>query len=153
MDDEAEQRHPVARSAGGARNARRRLRASALPTAGLLVVTALAGTGAWGQEETDPVGAAKALGSPIDISDPEHVARGSKLYQSNCTWYCHGKEGARGRSPRLRGRPELTVRKLYLTIANGRKRGGKVMPAWKTRLSPEQMWQLVAYIVSLREAK
>jgi len=40
---------------------------------------------------------------------------------------------------------------IYTTIANGRIRGSAVMPPGKNTLSEEEISQLVAYIVSLRD--
>ena len=93
---------------------------------------------------------AKVAGAIIDLQDPGHIEAGKALYKSNCTWYCHGPEGRRGRSPALRERPDLSARKLHILISRGRKRAGKVMPAWEKRLSQEKIWQLVAYIIDLR---
>ena len=93
---------------------------------------------------------AKAAGAIIDLQNPSHIEAGKALYKSNCTWYCHGPEGRRGRSSTLRERPDLSARKLHILISRGRKRAGKVMPAWEKRLSQEEIWQLVAYIIDLR---
>ena len=92
-------------------------------------------------------------GAVLDITAAEHIGAGADLYKSNCTWYCHGPEGAKGRSRTLRGRPDLSARDISLVINNGLKRAGKIMPAWKARLTPEQVWQLVAYLVSLRDVE
>jgi mono/diheme cytochrome c family protein len=40
---------------------------------------------------------------------------------------------------------------IFNTIANGRICGSSVMPPWKNTLTDEEISQLVAYIVSLRD--
>lgn len=90
--------------------------------------------------------------SPIDLDDPAHVAAGRHLFNTTCTGYCHGRDGIQGQAPSLQNRPELDARRLHWVITKGRKRGGAVMPAWKDKLSAEQIWQLIAFILSLRDA-
>ncbi len=40
-----------------------------------------------------------------------------------------------------------TDQTLFDTISNGRR--GTLMPPWKDKLSPEQIWKIVAYIRSI----
>ncbi len=40
---------------------------------------------------------------------------------------------------------------IFNTITNGRIRGSSVMPPWKNTLTEEEISQLVAYILSLRD--
>lgn len=85
---------------------------------------------------------------PFDLMDPEIVEEGAHLFQQNCTGYCHGKEGRLSRAPKLRGR-EFEPRYLYGRISSG----FPPMPAYQTLLSQEQIWKLVGYILSLRDAR
>jgi mono/diheme cytochrome c family protein len=85
---------------------------------------------------------------PFDLGDPTAVAEGGKLFQQSCTGYCHGREGRVARAPKLRGRSDLEPPYLYSRIANG----FPPMPAFQTIFPPEQIWKLVAYIMSLRTA-
>ena len=85
---------------------------------------------------------------PFDLMDPKIVEEGAHLFQQNCTGYCHGKEGRLSRAPKLRGR-EFEPRYLYGRISSG----FPPMPAYGTFLSEEQIWKLVGYILSLRDAK
>jgi mono/diheme cytochrome c family protein len=41
---------------------------------------------------------------------------------------------------------------MLATIKFGRKRAGKLMPAWAGTLSEQEMWTVIAAIVSLRHA-
>jgi mono/diheme cytochrome c family protein len=86
------------------------------------------------------------------------ISRGRDLWQQDCA-VCHGADG-RGNGPaaaQLRRQPKDLSRIasppvfpdgiLAYRIANG----GEVMPAWKSVLSPQQIWDLVDYIRSLRQ--
>jgi mono/diheme cytochrome c family protein len=57
------------------------------------------------------------------------------------------------RAPKLRGNA-YDPNFLYARIANGSTVGasGLVMPAFQTMLPPEEIWKLVAYIMSLSKA-
>jgi mono/diheme cytochrome c family protein len=91
---------------------------------------------------------AAATNPPFDLSDPKAVEEGSHLFRRSCTGYCHGSEGRVSRAPALRGK-EYDPRFLYQRIAGGQ----PPMPAFQTLLAPEDIWKLVAYIMSLRDAK
>jgi mono/diheme cytochrome c family protein len=96
---------------------------------------------------------AAAAGVSIDLLDPDNISAGDELFHATCSApYCHGKNGTQRRSRSLRDRPDLTVSRVLRTIIKGRKRAGKVMPAWGNKLEPEDIELLVAYIVSLRNA-
>jgi len=102
--------------------------------------------------DSDLAKEAEQAGVKIDLADEHNIAAGDTLFNKSCTLYCHGKDGTKNRAPSLRNRDDLTVRDLQYVISKGRKRAGKVMPAWRTRLKDEEIWQLVAYLVSLRDA-
>jgi len=87
--------------------------------------------------------------------DPAFLAAGRRLYAANCA-SCHGAGGA-GDGPRglgLTPRPTNLVEHMvagkhtdeqtFLTISAGRP--GTAMPAWGDKLSPDEIWQLAAYI-------
>ena len=88
----------------------------------------------------------------IDLRDVQHIEAGYRIFSGLCAGYCHGPEGTAKRGPALRNRPELKTHVLFYIIANGRKRSGNPMPPWKGVLTETQIWQVVAYIVSLRAA-
>lgn len=105
-------------------------------------------------------------GIPVDAG---HAAEGKKLFHSNATgcYYCHGDD-ARGRQDHF-GAPNLTdavwqwanvpaqqdtaskVAEVSRVITSGISKG--VMPAWKSRLSPEQIKLLTAYVHELGGGK
>ena len=85
-----------------------------------------------------------------DLANPDVIAEGKKRFNRSC-FYCHGYEGEGGKGATLQRRPDLTPQVIFDTISNGRVRGSATMPPWKNTLSEEEITQLVAYILSLRE--
>ena len=96
-----------------------------------------------------PLAEADPAGKDTILTDPESVQLGQEIFTKNCV-YCHGHQGSGGKAKSLQGR-EFKADYLFKTITNGRRRGSMVMPPWKRSLSDEQRWQLVAFILSLRE--
>ena len=96
---------------------------------------------------------AGAADPTIDLNDPNNIATGHRAFNTNCTQYCHGKDGRIGRGPELRNRKDLSADQLYNTITNGKVEPAKVMPAWKGQLDEATIWQITAYILSLRDAE
>lgn len=111
----------------------------------VLVVTWAATVALW------PGVTARGEELPIDLSDPAQVAEGQATFNRTCTAYCHGRDGLQGRAPPLRGRDDLSAEQIYSTISNGRRNAGKIMPAWKGQLDDHKIWQITAFILSLRE--
>lgn len=85
-----------------------------------------------------------------DLSDPKAIAAGEKRFNQNCV-YCHGNAGSGGKAAPLQGRSDLVPDYVFETIANGKKRGSFQMPAWKDAFSEKEIWELDAYIMSLRQ--
>jgi mono/diheme cytochrome c family protein len=85
-----------------------------------------------------------------DLNNPDVIAQGKKRFNRSC-FYCHGYEGAGGKGASLQRRPDLAPDIIFNTISNGRIRGSSVMPPWKNTLTEEEITQLVAYILSLRD--
>lgn len=86
----------------------------------------------------------------VDLGDPAVIARGLDLIGKTCGGYCHGTAGRGLKAPALRNRTDLAWDSLHATISFGRKRAGKMMPAWKGSISDEDIWAAVAAILSLR---
>jgi len=82
------------------------------------------------------------------LADPAAANQGKLFFDRACT-YCHGKEGAGGKTPSFKGRKDFTPQTLFDVIENGRVNGANIMPAWKGSLTQTQISQLVAYILSL----
>lgn len=89
----------------------------------------------------------------VDLRDPEVIKRGSEILFTTCGGYCHGSDAGGFKGPALRARPDLEIKGLYAVITFGRKRAGKIMPAWKGTLTEEQIWSVIAAVVSLRDAE
>ena len=91
---------------------------------------------------------------PFPLDDPEAIAEGAKRFSASCTGYCHGREGRVSRAPKLRGN-KYDPSFLYARISNGQPAGatGLAMPAFQTMLAPEEIWKIVAYVMSLSTAE
>jgi len=116
-----------------------------------LVALALAvPVGASGQDDSDIPPPEKSAG--VDLRDPKVIEKGMERLNTTCGGYCHGSLGRGYKGPALRNRPDLRTDTMIATIKYGRKRSGKLMPAWNGTLSEEEMWTVIAAIVSLRHA-
>lgn len=100
----------------------------------------------------EPVSIAASIRNPFE-GDATAVQEGKRLFgQMNCV-YCHGAEASGLMGPSLNDpgwRYGGTPAEIYNSIHDGRPKG---MPAWGSRLPPQQIWQLVAYIESLGGAQ
>lgn len=95
------------------------------------------------------VPAAKNASDPF-INNPVALASGRRLYLWYNCYGCHGGRGGGGMGPSLRDRTWIygsTDADIFNSIAQGR---GKGMPAWGLKIPQDQIWQLVAYIKSMR---
>jgi cytochrome c oxidase cbb3-type subunit 3 len=83
-------------------------------------------------------------------NDPVALQDGRRLFNwYNCSG-CHGGHGGGGMGPSLRDPVWIYGRRddqIFNSIAQGRSKG---MPAWGTKIPEEQIWELVAYIKSMR---
>ena len=90
-------------------------------------------------------------------STPELLKKGESLYKSNCAG-CHGPAGL-GDGPNVdrrdrKDRPaNLTLSRspegvVFYRAWNGRK--DPDMPAFKSRMTKDEVWTVVAYVMSLR---
>jgi cytochrome c oxidase cbb3-type subunit 3 len=87
--------------------------------------------------------------NPYD-GDREALREGRILFKRwNCSG-CHGDHAGGGMGPSLRDvdwRYGDSDEHIYDSIAEGRSLG---MPAWGTKIPEKQMWELTAYVRSLR---
>ena len=95
--------------------------------AGLLLFTG----GSAGQELANPF-----------LGQPDAIAAGRVIYASKC-YICHHSAGARG--PNL-FKTKLSDEQFLNTVINGRQ--GTQMPAFGLRLSPDEVWQVHAFVKS-----
>lgn len=90
-----------------------------------------------------------ALGNPV-AGDPDALRDGRAFFVAyNCSG-CHGDHGGGGMGPSLRDASWIyggSAAEIANSVVQGRAHG---MPAWGTRLTPEQVWQIVAYLGSMR---
>jgi len=83
----------------------------------------------------------EALTDPF-LGQPDAIAAGKDTYRSKCL-VCHQSAGGRG--PNLFA-TKLSDERFLETVINGRK--GTLMPAFGLRLSPDEVWQVHAFIKS-----
>jgi len=95
-----------------------------------------------------PVSIASQIRNPFE-GDAAAVQEGKTLFSAmNCV-YCHGPQASGLIGPSLNDqgwRYGGTPAEIYNYIHDGRPKG---MPAWGSRLPPDQIWKLVAYVESL----
>lgn len=87
------------------------------------------------------------------VKDPETLAEGKSLFQSNCM-PCHGPSGEGGIGPNLTDTAWINVRKiedLPAVIANGVLDKG--MPPWASILGDKKVRQTAAFVLSLQGSK
>jgi len=103
---------------------------------------------------------------PFPLDDEATAAAGERLFMENNCWLCHGQrgDGAGPLSPGLSPRPvdftdaalmaRLTDAYLFWRLSEGGAQPPFLssMPAWKAMLSPQERWQLVAYVRSIATA-
>jgi mono/diheme cytochrome c family protein len=82
------------------------------------------------------------------LDDEAVIQEGAALFTQSCAVYCHGPKGIGGRGPRLRGR-QFDKDYLFNIISNGR----DLMPPFKEVYTREEIWKLVAYVLSLSNAE
>jgi mono/diheme cytochrome c family protein len=132
----------------------------------LVVISFLAACGGSGNESNTldidrPAPPAEYAGKSNPLADDRNaIEAGEQLYASNCA-ACHGVEamgdGPASNSLNPKPKPLAIEMKmlqddyLYWRTAEG---GGfspfaSAMPAWKTILSEEQIWQVLAYLRTL----
>ncbi len=114
-----------------------------------IVIASVATTYAWSADELP----APDKTGGVDLGNPEVIQRGLKLLNTACGGYCHGTDGRGLKAPSLRNRTDLAWNSLHATITNGRKRAGKMMPAWKGSIPDDDIWAAVAAIISLRSVE
>ncbi|WP_298421520.1 cytochrome c [Rhodoblastus sp.] len=91
---------------------------------------------------------------PFDLNDPKRIELGKLRFNSTCAGYCHGFEGVGGNAPTFKGMgSDFDPNYAFETITNGRTGHGAVMPRWGGAFTPEQIWELVAYLQFLANEK
>ena len=92
-----------------------------------------------------------ARSSTVDLKDPAVIAKGNPVFARYCSvGYCHGAQGRSGLGPALRDRV-WDPQELFGIVAGGRP--GTLMPPFVENLYPEDIWSIVAYVISLGSVK
>ena len=76
------------------------------------------------------------------LTDPVRIAQGKEIWDANCT-YCHGTKAYPGKAPKLRPhlyKPEF----VYNRVTNG----FRGMPAWAEMYDPDEIADVIAYVLS-----
>jgi mono/diheme cytochrome c family protein len=111
----------------------------------------------WGSGWTIPAGAEKEV-NPVKAGPPV-LKQGKTLFDTNCA-RCHGPEG---KGDGKESDPQTPAADLtdpfradlnpdgviFHRVANGKP---PAMPAFKSQMSPEQIWTVVHYVKSLRKS-
>ena len=84
------------------------------------------------------------------LASADAADSGRKIFGPNCT-YCHGSKGLGGKAQKLQCRTDLTAASLFDTITNGRQSGAFIMPPWGDVFGEKKRWELVAYILTLKD--
>lgn len=90
--------------------------------------------------------------TPFDLNDPQRIEAGKRRFSGTCAAYCHGKDGAGGRAPSFKGNSFFEPDAAFKVITLGRQ-GQATMPPWGSAYSPEEIWELVAYLQHLSKQK
>lgn len=102
-----------------------------------------------------PLGPVPGPGDIAPVANPLDGDRGARqegrtlFVRYNC-YGCHGGRAGGGMGPSLRDPSWLygsTPDRIFNSIAQGR---GQGMPSWGGRLDEKQIWELTAYVSSLR---
>ena len=119
---------------------------------------AVAASAQWGAGWTIPAGAEKEV-SPVKASAAT-LKEGKSIFDARCA-RCHGPAG---KGDGKESKPESPAADLtdsfradlnpdgvmFHRVANGKP---PVMPAFKSQLTPQEIWTVVAYAKSLRKAQ
>ncbi len=130
----------------------------------MMILGAMALLSGCGEGGDNPMAEAQAR-PPAEVTrtvDFAQVSRGGKLYQQYCA-ECHGTSGEGAPNWRQRDADGLfpppplngtghawhhPKAMLHYVIANGSPGGQGRMPAWKDKLSPEQINDIIAWFMS-----
>ena len=122
----------------------------------VLAAFALAACGAGGAVATEASIPAEFAGQTNPLG-ADAAASGAEIFKNNCV-ACHGEQGhgdgpaGIALSPRPKNLPDLanTVGDDYLFWRISKGKSGTSMVGWKGALTDEQIWQVVAFIRTLK---
>ncbi len=80
------------------------------------------------------------------LADPSSKEKGKARFHMTCAAYCHGHMGSGTEAP-LQCQVEHTPEYVFTIISEGR----RIMPAWSDAFNETERWELVAFILSLKD--
>ena len=93
-------------------------------------------------------GGARSEDGVPDLKDPKTIAAGHELYLAKQCAHCHGLEGKGGINL---ARRELYPKGVFQSITDGRQKSGLRMPAWRSVMSDQDIWNVTAYVLSISQ--
>jgi len=112
----------------------------------LLAMVALSSALAFGQRSKRSDQAIAPAKYQDRLKDDAFIKEGAAIFVPSCSsTYCHGSAGMGGSAPRLRGR-DLEAAYIFKTVSGGVP--GTPMVSFKSELTEEQRWKVVAFIMS-----
>ena len=121
-----------------------------LATMALVMSFALAAWSLTGTVSAGEAPAAAAVKNPFE-GKPEAIKEGEKIFDAKCS-ECH-MDGTGGAGPNLTDDTWIyggSDADVFETISRGRKGG---MPSWKSELSKDDIWKVIAFIRSIAYKK
>ena len=85
-----------------------------------------------------------------NLKDPTMISAGHALFLEKQCAHCHGEDGAGGVNLTRR---VLDAKGVFVSIADGREKNGIRMPAWRTVLTDQEIWEAAAYVLSISRQK
>jgi mono/diheme cytochrome c family protein len=85
-----------------------------------------------------------------NLKDPKMISAGHALFLEKQCAHCHGEDGAGGVNLTRR---VLDAKGVFVSIADGREKNGIRMPAWRTVLTDQEIWEAAAYVLSISRQK
>jgi mono/diheme cytochrome c family protein len=86
-----------------------------------------------------------------DLKDPKVIEAGHEIFRSKHCSYCHGSDGNGGVN--LTQRDLSDPKYVFQAITEGREKNGLRMPAWGDVLTDEEIWEAVAFVMTLTERR
>ena len=132
----------------GARGFQRKV--AGLTATGLAMFLVLAAWSSTGTVSAVEASADTVVKNPFE-GKPEAIKEGEKIFDAKCQ-DCH-MDGTGGAGPNLTDETWIyggSDAKVFETISGGRKGG---MPSWKSELSKEEIWKVIAFIRSIAYKK
>ncbi len=84
---------------------------------------------------------------------PEAIAEGQELYKKFNCYACHGMAGGGGMGPNLTDEAWQTGDGSDANLQTQIKEGKGTMPPFKTLLTDDQVWKLIAFVRSLYKGR